>query len=361
MMSDGEYLPPNAIQGFDQNTNPDAMMYGWSGRDRAMKRKRVTPARANIEKGAVAKSIKTSLEFNYAPLHDTLILISERNNINKVRMTIKGKGDKSRDIRWSKPAVLAVASILEMKIRKLLETSVIIMGSGSLTLTSSTLKKALLIEGDHHGMALKNGDDDLITKYAEEHGTITATRKREMLKKSRHDDREQWDKKNPEDIMRRAYQIFTPRVLDYLFAATNVQRASRGHIRQALARYSLNMLTNMMRHLHAILTFSRRCTVTVKDVDAANDQNGAPLLGFESIVKKRPNIRKSIQAQKSAESRAASNAASSAALNAASGGLPSPAQQFADILAREEAEEAEEEEEEEESERIPATPLQGNV
>ena len=55
--------------------------------------------------------------------------------------------------------------------------------------------------------------------------------------------------------------------------------------------------------LHAILTFAKRCTVTVKDVSAANDQNGAPLLGFESIVKKRPNIRKSEIAMKASVKR----------------------------------------------------------
>lgn len=279
------------------------MMYGASS---GRKRRHITSARANMEKGSVAKSLKTSLEFNYAPLHDTLVQLSKANNISQITLETK-KGKKSTsDIRWSRPAILAIASILEMKVRKLLETSVIIMGSGSSTLTSKTLKKSLLIIGDHQGMADKTENDDhaLILKYIDEKnstGPISGSAKRDLINQEKALNDKQWDDKD--NLLMLAYRIFTPRVLDYLFAATNVRRASRVNVRRSLTRYALNLLGNMMRHLHAILTFAKRCTVTVKDVSAANDQNGAPLLGFESIVKKRPNIRKSEIAMKASVKR----------------------------------------------------------
>lgn len=290
----------------------------------AAKRRRVTYSTADSEKGSVSRKINTLTEFKYTPVRDTLNLIQLQQGLDQVQVHVVPKsggagGDRTMDVRWSRPAVIAVSSILEMKVRRLLEVAVDTLDECSVTLGDRSIAKAMKILGESQSLRGMSGYDAEVTRKALQAAAaksakspdgkpkvLTKAQRSKILEDIKQRKENDWQSsiKAANSPLGRAYTIFVPLVLDYLFKETGVQRASRESIRRILSHYALNILTNMIIRIHPILEHAKRCTVTVKDVDnAKDDTDRTAMLGFSSIVKKRVNIDRSIKATNAAAKR----------------------------------------------------------
>jgi histone H3/H4 len=198
-----------------------------------------------------------------------------------------------------------------MKVRKLLETSSIIMGGFSSTLNNKIIAKAIQVLGENQ--SLRGYDDvdrvlldsskdmtpsDLKALSKEDRAAIAE--KTKEAKRSKHSS----DVSNPKSAIYRAHQIFIPRVLKYLYVETGISRSS-GEVRHILSHYALNFLGTMVQRLHPILNLAKRCTVMVKDVEVANSSttHSSSLLGFGSSVHKRVDPERSQVAKEIAATR----------------------------------------------------------
>lgn len=282
------------------------------------KRRRITYSIANIEKGTVAKPLGSLTEFGYMPLLDTLKLIAERDGFVKVKTHTtprSGKGEVSHStrIRWTRESIVAIASMLEMKVRRLLEVAVDTLSEGTVTLGDKAIAKAMKILGESQALRGMSGYDAEITKLklrdaAKESGdkALTKDQKAAVLEKIKAAKESDWTNatKSEKSPLGRAYDLFPPRVLDYFFGETGAQRVSRSDVRRILSHFAVNILSNMVARIHPILTNAKRCTVTVKDVDnAKDDTDRTTMLGFGSIARKRVNPIRSRDAREAAARR----------------------------------------------------------
>jgi histone H3/H4 len=291
----------------------------------APKRRRITYSVADVEKGTVAKPIAALTEFNYAPLRDTLERIETSDGLDKVKVHVVSKAggagaDRSMDVRWSRPAIIAVASMLEMKVRRLLEAAMDAMCDNTVTLGDRAIAKAMKILGESQALRGMSGYDAEVTREAlrdaaarnaksgdgKSKKMLTKAQKAKILSDIKAKKEGDWARATMGDSssLGRAYDIFVPRVLDYLYGETGIQRSSRESVRRILSHYAVNFLSNMIHRIHPILVNAKRCTVTVKDIDnAKDDTDRTALLGFGSIVKKRVNPDRSARAVAAAAAR----------------------------------------------------------
>jgi hypothetical protein len=299
---------------------------------------------ADSEKGTVAKkaTVADLTEFKYAPVRDTLELIEAFENLDKVKIHTTNKGgkviEKENEIRWSRPAVIAVASILEMKVRRLLSAAVDTMDDNAVTLGDKAIAKAMKILGESQALRGMSGYDAEVTREAlnaaraklpktgaegkKKSSVLSKAQKAKILEDIKSKKEGDWTRNTAGESspLGRAYDIFVPRTLDYLFGETGVQRSSRENVRRILAHYAINVLSNMVRRIHALLVNAKRCTVTVRDVDGAKDDTDrTTLIGFSSIVKKRVNPKRSERALETAAKRKQGTVAATTPQEAAEG------------------------------------------
>lgn len=280
----------------------------------------ITFNKADKEKGRPTTATTRLTEFNYAPIRDTLILIAKKHNLTPVVMPFSegAKREAAKaDIRIAKGAAIAIASILEMRVRKLLEVAAKLMHGQVVTLNSRIFSQALDILGESQMLKGMMTTDAKIVKAALEAKESAAAvklgaherkqMKKEVLADIKQQAASEWEHGMQSDpVLSRAADIFVPRVLSYMFAETGICRSSRTEIRRILTNYAANLLTNLMMRIHPILVGSRRCTITVSDVNLAKDETDrSALLGFTSISHKRLDSKKSDKAVLVAQARKA--------------------------------------------------------
>jgi histone H3/H4 len=281
----------------------------------APKKRRVTVAVADSNKG------KRPTVFGYAPVLSVLKLCASELKLELVKIegtetNEKGKSFSSLKniaVRWQPEAIDLISSILEMKVRKLLEDCAKMMaGSGRSTLNDKTIATVLSIHGESQVLRGYEDADRIAIKALQTNATGTpAERKTAVLEQvaKAKKTREESDKNREGSAIKRMRRVFTPRVLENLFAVAGVGRSSSA-VRHILCNYGCEFLMCMVQRLHPILESQKKCTVTVayvKVASAASGQAAAPLLGFKTKVHKRVNADRSAAAKAAAQARAATS------------------------------------------------------
>jgi histone H3/H4 len=282
--------------------------------ERPRKRQRLTFSQLDLASGLVANKAQDLTEFRVIHIRDTLNLIAAAAHMDilKFNVVTKGSDGKSKtiqkELRWSMPAITAIASILAMKVRRLLEAAVDTMDEKSVTLSDKAISKAMKILGESHALRGKEGYDANLTRMMLEEARydpdkrgskktpLTSSEKAELLAEIKTTKETEWKAEinKPHSPLLRAYDMFAPSTLNILFKETGIQRANREDIRRILAHYALNILANIVMRIHPILLYAKRSTVTLKDIEMSKDDTDrTALLGFSSMVKKRPNPERS--------------------------------------------------------------------
>jgi hypothetical protein len=257
-------------------------------------------------KGLSSRSIPDSIDFKFNTLKKLLVVYATKYNKNVVDFEIPraqkastseiasalGATEKKKDVHnvhWAKSAIAAIASVLEMRIRKVLSTAAIIMGGSTATLNHVIISKALAILGEPQSMKGMDQHDKLITEGLVEHTPETLTKivKNKLKESAMAAQHKQWtsDLDAEDGIVATAFRLFVPSVMKALCLSAGVTRHTP-NLRFILTNYAVNMVGNIVLKVHPILALNRRSTVTVRDVQAAmdSDGSGAPLLGFNTIV-----------------------------------------------------------------------------
>lgn len=298
------------------------------GKMPSLKRRKVTYSKAESEAGSVSKPVTSLTEFNYAPLHDTLVILFNEISGGTVTVHVTKKTSEEKTskmkVRLPQAAVVTIGSMLAMKVRKLLETAVLVSNDKTVTIGDKAMAKALQVLGESQALrGLANYDAQISKTALQAHQDLGKDGNKQKVSKENKDKimnrlkaqkEQEWElaikSSNPEEKtpVGRAYDIFTPRTLEYLYQETGVRRSSKESVRRILAHYAANFLRNLVARIHPILVNAKRCTVTVSDIEnAKDDSTNTNLLGFHSLVKKRVDPKRSKRAQDAANKRKKSN------------------------------------------------------
>lgn len=247
------------------------------------KSKKETHASLSKSKGSASKKLTRTSVFKFAPVFEAL----------KKTMDLR-HNDGGVKLRWSSQAVMAIASLIEIKLRKILKEAIkIMLIKGRGTLDRQTIIQALDMLGEPLSTI---GGKSAQIKVSE------AAIKTAGVKKMTKEDREKARKDRASDRLDRMAaleneynsdlklpynapvdKMFVPSTLNKLLAIAGLGklRASQKTIRITLFYYTCNFIDNIVRNLRSVMKLKKQSTVKAIDVRSVlSEAERITLLGF---------------------------------------------------------------------------------